>query len=78
LRRRAINKANKSRLRTQMKRLKQAAENKNIEEARRLLPQTISLIDKSVKKGTIHRNTGNRYKSRLTRLVEALEPSSSK
>ncbi|HPB56580.1 MAG TPA: 30S ribosomal protein S20 [Candidatus Aminicenantes bacterium] len=36
------------------------------------LRQTLSLIDKSVKKGTIRENTGNRYKSRLTKRFNAV------
>ena len=34
--------------------------------ARELLPETISLIDKAVQKGALHRNAAARYKSRLT------------
>jgi len=78
LRRRAINKRNKSLLRTQIKKLRTAIENKDKEEATKLLPLTFSMIDKSVKKGTIHENTGRRYKSRLSRLLELINLSPSK
>jgi len=78
LRRRAINKRNKSLLRTQIKKLRTAIENKDKEEATKLLPLTFSMIDKSVKKGTIHENTGRRYKSRLSRLLEMINLSPSK
>ncbi len=78
LRRRAINKRNKSLLRTQIKKLRTTIENKDKEEATKLLPLTFSLIDKSVKKGTIHENTGRRYKSRLSRQVEMINLSPSK
>ena len=78
LRRRAINKRNKSLLRTQIKKLRKAIANKDKEEAMKLLPLTFSLIDKSVKKGTIHENTGRRYKSRLSRQVEMINLSPSK
>lgn len=78
LRRRAINKRNKSMLRTHIKRLKEAIANKDKETAEKLLPLTFSLIDKSVKKGTIHENTGSRYKSRLSRQVEMIKLSPSK
>ncbi len=37
----------------------------NLEAARAALPQTVSVIDKAVKKGIIKENTGSRYKSRL-------------
>ena len=65
LRRRAINRANKSRLRTFIKKFRKAIEAKDIELAKQLLRPTISEIDRAVKKGVIHENTGNRYKSRL-------------
>jgi len=72
LRRNLINRRNKSALRTRIRKLRQAIENKDREQADLLLPRTFSLIDKSVKKGTIHANTGNRYKSRLSRKMESL------
>ena len=78
LRRNAINKKNKSVFRSQIKKLRMAIEEKNKEEAQRLLPVTFSIIDMSVKKGTIHKNTGSRYKSRLSRQVELIDASSSK
>jgi ribosomal protein S20 len=37
-----------------------------------LLATTVSLIDKAVNKGIIHKNTAARYKSRLTRHVSEL------
>jgi small subunit ribosomal protein S20 len=36
------------------------------------LNPTISLIDKAVNKGIIHKNTAARYKSRLTKHVNSL------
>jgi len=78
LRRNAINRKNKSELRTEVKKLRQAIDSKDKEAAEKLLPQTVSLIDKSVKKGTIHENKGARYKSRLGRQVKSLTPASPK
>ncbi|OGD21772.1 MAG: 30S ribosomal protein S20 [Candidatus Aminicenantes bacterium RBG_16_63_16] len=78
LRRNAVNRKNKSELRTQVKRLRQAIEGKDKDSAEKLLPQTVSLIDKSVKKGTIHENKGARFKSRLGRQVKSLNPTSPK
>jgi small subunit ribosomal protein S20 len=75
LRRYAIHKRNKSALRSQIKKLNEAIKNKDQETAQQLLPLTLSLIDKSVKKGTIHENKGNRHKSRLSRQVEMINPS---
>ena len=65
-------------LRSKIKKLREAIDNKDKETAEKLLPQMFSLIDKSVKKGTIHENTGNRYKSRLSRRVELINLSPSK
>jgi small subunit ribosomal protein S20 len=64
-------------LRTQIKALRDAIQNNNQEEAQKLLAETFSQIDRSIKKGTIHANTGNRYKSRLSRQVELLNASPS-
>lgn len=78
LRRNAINQRNKSTLRSQIKKLNAAVENKDSEEAKRLLPEVFSVIDKSVKKGTIHRNKGNRHKSRLSHKVELISTTPAK
>lgn len=78
LRRNAINKKNKSVLRKQINKLRDAIQNKDKDTAQELLPSTFSLIDKSVKKGTIHENKGNRYKSRLSHQVELITSPSSK
>jgi len=78
LRRNAINNRNKSILRTQIKKIKTAIKNKDMEEAQKQLPETFSVIDRSIKKGAIHENTGNRYKSRISRQIELINPSSAK
>ncbi len=72
LRRKAINRKNKSVLRTEIKKLRTAIEKKDQKKAEEQMPQTFSIIDKSIKKGTIHENTGSRYKSRLSRQVELI------
>ena len=68
-RRNENNRRNKSRLRTEIKKLRAAIENGNQNEAKALLTGTVSLIDKSIQKGIIHRNAAARYKSRLTSSV---------
>ena len=72
LERRARNRAHLSHLRTQIKRLRTTVAEKNDTESRRLLCETISLIDRSIQKGVVHENTAARYKSRLTLLVSTL------
>ncbi len=65
-RRRAINRNNRSRLRTSIKKLRAALASGNRHELDLLLPATISGIDKAVQEGVLHRNAAARYKSRLT------------
>ncbi len=74
LRRRIINKKNLTRLRSQLKILRALIASEAEEEARQALSVTISIIDKSVSKGVIHKNAAARLKSRLTRQVNALAP----
>ncbi|MFY9555643.1 MAG: 30S ribosomal protein S20 [Blastocatellia bacterium] len=71
-RRNEANRRNRSRLRTEIKKLRAAIEAGNRDEATSLLVGTVSLIDKSIQKGIIHRNAAARYKSRLTVEVNAL------
>ena len=78
IRRNAINRQNKSALRTQVKKLREAIQKGDKEAALKLVPQTVSLIDKSIKKGAIHKKKGSRYKSRLTRQFGQITPSPSK
>src|SRR5882672_3900647 len=57
----------RSRLRNAIRTLRKSL--KNAEEAEALMPGTVSLIDKAVKKGIIKENTASRAKSRLARHV---------
>jgi small subunit ribosomal protein S20 len=68
----ALNQSNRHKLKTQMRKLRAAIETGKPEEAKTILPGTFSLIDKSVQKGVIKKNTARRYKSRLTKSVNAL------
>lgn len=77
LRRNAINRKNKSVLHTQVKKLREATQQNDKENAQKLLSSTVSLIDQSVKKGAIHKNKGARIKSRLARKVGVVNPSAS-
>ena len=71
-RRKEINRNNRSKLRTQIKKLRTAVAGHDKTESTQLLNPTVSLIDKAVNKGIIHKNTAARYKSRLTKHVGAL------
>lgn len=68
----AVNRANRSSLRTQIKKLRTALASHDKEQSQELLNPTIALIDKSVNKGVLHKNTAARYKSRLTSHVNDL------
>lgn len=77
--RRAVNKSNLNRLRTQLKKMRAAITAKNQDEIKALLSPTLSLIDRSIQKGTLHKNAAARYKSRLMRQAHELhsaQPSS--
>jgi small subunit ribosomal protein S20 len=64
--RRAINRGHRTKVRTYIKRLRAALDSGNGDEVKQLLPDAISVIDKSVQKGVMHKNAAARYKSRLT------------
>jgi small subunit ribosomal protein S20 len=64
--RRINNRNSRGRLRTGIKKLRATLADGDGEQLQTLLPQTISLIDKAVQKGVLHRNAAARYKSRLT------------
>lgn len=68
----AINKRNRSALRTQIKKLRAALAAGDKKQSQELLTPTISTIDKAVNKGVLHKNTAARYKSRLTAHVNDL------
>jgi len=68
--RRAQNRSNSQRLRTQLKKIRSAIEAKNKEDVQKLLAPTLSIIDKSIQKGVLHKNAAARHKSRLMRRVQ--------
>jgi small subunit ribosomal protein S20 len=70
--RKEINRSNRSKLRTSIKKLRAAVAGSDKIASTELLFPTVSLIDKAVNKGIIHKNTAARYKSRLTKHVNGL------
>ena len=64
--RRMINRGHKTKVRTYIKKLRAALDSGKGEDIQKVLPETISVIDKSVQKGVLHKNAAARYKSRLT------------
>lgn len=70
--RNAINTTNRTRVRSAIKKQLAAIASGNAEEAKALLPQTVSVIDKAIQKGVLHANAAARHKSRLTSHVNDL------
>jgi len=64
--RRMMNRQARSMMRTEIKKFRSLLDEKKYDEARGMLPSVYGIIDRTVKKGIIHRNTAARYKARLT------------
>ena len=68
----AVNRLRKSRLRTQIRKLRRLVASKDANGAQAALSETHSLIDRAAKWGVIKKNAAARYKSRLTANVQKL------
>jgi|SRR5689334_25418435 len=68
-----VNRANRTRVRTMMKKLRGAITSGDAASAGSLLNPTMSAIDHAISKGVLHENTANRYKSRLTLAFNGLK-----
>jgi small subunit ribosomal protein S20 len=75
LKHRDRNRRNLSRLKTRIKTLRGAIAKGDAAAVKSALADTVSEIDKAAKKGVIHDNAAARYKSRLSRRVNALSAS---
>jgi small subunit ribosomal protein S20 len=67
------NRANTSRLRGQLRLLREALTKGDKPAAEQVFRQTVSALDKAIQKGTLHENTASRYKSRLSARLHALK-----
>ncbi len=67
-----VNRANRSRVRTSLRALREAIVKGDAPAAQAQYRLTVSTLDKSVQKGVFHKNTVSRYKSRLNARVKAL------
>ena len=65
------NRANKSRLRSALRSLREAIEKGDNIAAQSAYRATVSVVDKGVQKGVLHKNTASRYKARLTARIKA-------
>jgi small subunit ribosomal protein S20 len=68
-----VNRANRTRVRTMMRRLRTAITAGDPTAAGNLLSPTMAAIDQAITKGVLHENTGNRYKSRLTLALNTIK-----
>ena len=66
------NRANRSRVRTSLRTLREALVKGDVKAAQTQYRETVSVLDKSVQKGVLHSNTVSRYKSRLNARLKAL------
>lgn len=60
------NKSEKSELATAIKKFNKAVNEKDVDLAEKLLPETFSIIDEKVTKGIIHKNKANNKKAGLS------------
>ena len=67
-----VNRANKSRIRTSLRALRDDLHKGDANSVTEQYRATVSALDKSVQKGTLHKNTASRYKSRLSARVKAV------
>ncbi|MBI2644382.1 MAG: 30S ribosomal protein S20 [Candidatus Wildermuthbacteria bacterium] len=70
------NRGARQEIRTAVKKMRELAGQKNIEEAKQFLPRLYQVLDKAAKRRVIEKNTAARKKSRLTRLFNSLKTNS--
>ena len=68
----AGNRANKTKLRSSLRGLREAIAAGDKKTIAANYSETVSILDKSVQKGVLHKNTASRYKARLNARVKAL------
>jgi small subunit ribosomal protein S20 len=68
----AVNRANRSRVRTSLRTLREALIKGDVKAAQEQYRVTVSVLDKSVQKGILHDNTASRYKARLNARLKTL------
>jgi len=74
-RRAAVNQPSATRVRSAIKRFRAAIASGDLPAAQKLFPETVSAIDRAIQKRALHRNTADRYKSRLALAIRALAAS---
>ncbi|HLQ97979.1 MAG TPA: 30S ribosomal protein S20 [Candidatus Dormibacteraeota bacterium] len=69
---RLLNQSFKSEMRSHIKQVETLVEAKDVENAKKAFQEASRKIDKTVQKGIIHKNNGNRQKSRLAKKIKSL------
>jgi len=69
----ARNRANTSQLRSTLRKFRETLATGKAADAKAAFSGTVSMIDKAVKKGLIHKNAASRYKSRLNARLVAVK-----
>jgi small subunit ribosomal protein S20 len=72
-RRQVVNRMNRTRVRTAIRRMRVALAAGDAMGAEKLASATFSELDKAIRKRTLAENTANRYKSRLTLALNTLK-----
>jgi len=67
-----VNRANRSRVRSSLRDLREALAKGDAKAADAQYRVTVATLDKGVRKGVLHSNTVSRYKSRLNARLKAL------
>lgn len=70
LKHRARNIKRKNKVKTLLKQARALVSENKTAEAKKLLPQIYKALDKTAKVGTIKKNTANRKKSRIAKLIQ--------
>ena len=76
-RRTVINRANRTAVRTAVKKLRGLIAAGKLDEARQLIPETYKALDRSIQQRVLHENTANRYKSRLALAINTAQAAAS-
>jgi small subunit ribosomal protein S20 len=72
-RRAAINKMNRTRVRSSIRRMRATLDAGDLAGAEKLASATFSELDRAIRKRTLSENTANRYKSRLSLAINTLK-----
>lgn len=73
LRRAARNKARKTLIKTEIRKVRDAVQAKDLPAAEKAFRQTAAILDRNANKQTVHPNTAARRKSRLAKQLNALK-----